>query len=408
MQWIYCILIRLYYFSIVLVSPFNVKAKLWLTGRKNIFERLMSEIQNQPNIIWFHCASLGEFEQGRPVIEEYKLQNPDQKILLTFFSPSGYEIRKNYKGADWVFYLPLDILKNVKQFLEIVQPKKVVFVKYEFWYNYLKSIYKKNIPVYLISAIFRKEQLFFKWYGGWYRKVLSYFSHIFVQNEDSLTLLKSIHVANVSIAGDTRFDRVYNIANQNKDISEAKMFVENSKVLIAGSTWPLDEEILIPYINNSAIDLKFIIAQHEISEKGLARLEKNLKISAVRFSKANNVDLLNARVLIIDSIGMLSLLYKYGNIAYIGGGFGNGIHNILEAAVFGLPVLFGPNHTKFSEATELLSLKGAFSVITYEELSGTLNNLFEKADYLQTTSQITKKYVNDRIGATQKIFSKIN
>jgi 3-deoxy-D-manno-octulosonic-acid transferase len=407
MQFIYCILIKLYYLTILIVSPFNIKAKAWLKGRKNLFERLKIAVNGQANVVWFHCASLGEFEQGRPVIEAYRKQNPEHKILLTFFSPSGYEIRKNYDGADWIFYLPLDTKTNATKFLTIVKPIKVIFVKYEFWQNILKELHKNKMPVYLISAIFRKEQLFFKWYGGWYRKLLNCFTHIFVQNEESFKLLNSISIKHVSVAGDTRFDRVFEIASNAKIINVAAEFSQDHRVIVIGSAWSLDEEILIPYINKSAEKIKFIIAPHEISESSLSRTEKNILIPLVRFSKANESDLKKARVLLIDNVGMLSSLYQYGNIAYVGGGFGKGIHNILEAAVFGLPVFFGHNYQRFSEAVDLISEKGAFSVNSYYELEEKFNELFENDAYCQKISNISKKFVENRIGATYKILEVI-
>lgn len=403
MQFFYCILIRLYYLTILIVSPFNIKAKSWIKGRKNLFQLLNNAIGGQTDVVWFHCASLGEFEQGRPVIEAYKVQNPDHKILLTFFSPSGYEIRKNYNGADWVFYLPLDTRSNVIKFLNIVKPCKVIFVKYEFWKNFLKELSKNNIPVYLISAIFRKDQLFFKWYGGWYRKLLNYFTHIFVQNEESFNLLSDINIVHISVAGDTRFDRVYEIASNAKVIEEAAKFSEGYKIIIVGSAWPKDEEILAPYINKSASEIKFIIAPHEISESALVKTEESISVPVVRFSKALKSDLKTTRVLLVDNVGMLSSLYKYGYIAYIGGGFGKGIHNILEAAVFGLPVFFGTNYHKFSEAVDLISEKGAFSVNSYNELEQHLNRLLSDNVYCQKTSDISKSFVESRIGATKKI-----
>ncbi len=407
MQFIYCILIRLYYLTILIVSPFNIKAKAWLKGRKNLFEKLKIAVNGQTNVVWFHCASLGEFEQGRPVIEAYRKQNPEHKILLTFFSPSGYEIRKNYDGANWIFYLPLDTKANAREFLAIVNPIKVIFVKYEFWQNFLKALHKNKVPVYLISAIFRKDQLFFKWYGSWYRKLLNYFTHIFVQNEESFSLLNSIKVKHISVVGDTRFDRVSDIATNSKTIPEAVAFSEGNRVIVVGSAWPQDEEILIPYINKSPTDIKFIIAPHEISESALTQTEKSILVPVVRFSKALEADLKNARVLLIDNVGMLSSLYKYGKIAYIGGGFGKGIHNILEAAVFGLPVFFGTNYFKFSEAVDLISEKGAFSVNSYNELEKQFTVLFENDIYFQKTSNVSKKFVENRLGATHKIMEVI-
>ena len=407
MQWVYNFIIKFYYFTIVCASPFNLKAKVWLEGRKNLIEKLKIAIGKNSNIIWFHCASLGEFEQGRPVIEAYRKIEPNHKTLLTFFSPSGYDIRKNYNGADWVFYLPLDTNKNVKQFLNIVKPQKVVFVKYEFWYNFLNQLHKNNVPVYLISAIFRKEQMFFKWYGSWYRKILKIFTHIFVQNEESEILLKSINVNNVTIAGDTRFDRVYEIATNCKNISEVQEFSDGYRIIVIGSAWQQDEDVLIPFINKAPQNIKFIIAPHEIKESGLCRLEKNITIPIVRFSQAKQSNLKIAKVLVIDNVGMLSSLYKYGNIAYIGGGFGKGIHNILEAAVFGLPVVFGANYKKFSEAVNLISEKGAFCINNDKELEHQFNELLENETFYNNASNIAKTFVKNRIGATKKILENI-
>lgn len=387
-------------------SFFSNKAKLWISGRKNLLKTLKESIGTEKEITWFHCASLGEFEQGRPVIEEYKRRFPDKKILLTFFSPSGYEIRKNYSGADWIFYLPLDTKSNVRSFLNIVNPEKVIFVKYEFWYNYLRELYVRKVPVFLISANFRKDQLFFKSYGGWYRNILKCFTHLFVQNDESKELLGSIGVKNVTVAGDTRFDRVYSIAIQSKVITEAEIFSEGSKTLIAGSVWPKDEEFLTQYINQANENIKFIIAQHEISESGIDGLEKLLKVKSVRYSKANKENLIESRVLIIDNVGMLSTLYKYGKVAYIGGGFGKGIHNTLEAAVFGQPVIFGPNYLKFSEAVDLINEKGAFTFSSYPQMAEILNQFFDQEEYLIETSDITRRFVKARIGATEKIIER--
>ncbi len=408
MQLLYGVIVRLYYFLILISSPFNLKAKQWITGRRNLFKLLKEAIADQKNIIWFHCSSLGEFEQGRPVMEEYRKQNPEQKILLTFFSPSGYEVRKNYAGADWVFYMPLDVRQYVRKFLNIVNPDKVIFVKYEFWYHFLHEINKRNIPVYLISANFRRDQLFFKSYGNWYRRMLNYFTFIFVQNIESETLLKSIGINSVTVSGDTRFDRVSDIAGHARNIPEAEVFSGNSKVLVAGSTWPQDEELLVPFINKSPGNIKLIVAQHEISESGLSRLERMLQVKSVRFSRADDTNLISAKVLIIDNVGMLSFLYKYGSVAYIGGGFGKGIHNILEAAVFGQPVLFGPNYQKFSEAVELISAKGAFTFSDYGQLDEILNQFFSNVEKLNSASAISKHFVEERVGATGRIMKVIS
>ena len=408
MKVVYSIGIRCYYFLIVFSSLFNSKAKRWLQGRRNIFSSLKDSIGSEKGIAWFHCASLGEFEQGRPVIEEYKKRFPSKKILLTFFSPSGYEMRKNYSEANWVFYMPLDTRKNAKRFLDIINPDIVLFVKYEFWLHFLGELNKRRIPTFLISANFRKDQMFFKSYGSWYRKALSYFSFLFVQNEESKQLLESINIENVTVAGDTRFDRVYSIASQSKGIELAKRFSNGSKILIAGSTWPRDEDFLAEYINKEKGSVKYIIAPHEISEAGIVRLERLLKVSSIRFSRADVAIVDDKKVLIIDNVGMLSTLYKYGNVAYIGGGFGKGIHNILEAAVFGQPVLFGPNYLKFSEAVGLINEKGAFTFSDYAQMEEFLNRFFENEEELDKVSSISMNFVKMRIGATEKILNKIS
>lgn len=408
MQLVYSLIIKIYCFTILCVSPFNVKAKAWLEGRKNLLEKLKIAIGKNSNIIWFHCASLGEFEQGRPVIEEYRKTNKNCKILLTFFSPSGYEIRKNFNGADWVYYLPLDIKRNVKQFLNIVKPQKVIFVKYEFWFNYLNQLKKNNIPVYLISAIFRKEQIFFKWYGGWYRNILNFFTEIFVQNEESKLLLNAINVNNVTVAGDTRFDRVSEIATNRKEIPVINEFADGCKVIVVGSSWAQDEELIITYINKTNNNIKYIIAPHEIKEYNLDKIEKALSFSSDRFSSARAANLKTIKVLIIDNVGMLSSIYSYGNVAYIGGGFGKGIHNILEAAVYGLPVVFGPNYNKFSEAVNLIDENGAFAINNFIDIETIFNKLLNDEEFYNQTSKIAKTFVESRVGATKKIMDKIN
>jgi 3-deoxy-D-manno-octulosonic-acid transferase len=406
MKFLYSIGIGIYYVLILFSSFFNKKAKRWVIGRRNVFSELEKKIRNESEIVWFHCASLGEFEQGRPVIESYRKAFVHKKILLTFFSPSGYEIRKNYSGANWVFYLPIDFKSNAKRFLDIVNPVLIIFVKYEFWLHYISEIHKRKIPLYLISANFRTDQLFFKKYGFEYRKILFYFNHIFVQNELSKNLLNSIGIYSVSISGDTRFDRVYDISLKSEDIDGLDSFCRTNKVFIAGSIWPADEDVLIPFINTSTNKLKFIVAPHEINENALSRFEKKLNIKHVRFSvwKKTHED---AELLIIDNIGMLSKLYKYGQIAYIGGGFGKGIHNILEAAVFGQPIIFGPNYSRFSEAVMLLNLKGAFSINDKEQLIALCNQFIENFDFLNSTSIISSDYIKLNTGATEKILKQI-
>lgn len=385
----------------------NQKAKLWLQGRKGIFNNLQQQLKENERRIWVHAASLGEFEQGRPIIEKIKSEHPEFKIFLTFFSPSGYEVRKNYTGADYIYYLPADTPANARNFVDLVRPEKVLFIKYEYWYNYLSVLKKRNIPVYLCSAIFRDNQLFFKWYGGWYRQMLSLFRHFFVQNDSSRELLASIGISNVTVAGDTRFDRVFAIASQVRENADVAAFVGNHKCLIAGSTWEPDEDLLSAYINQSNFPVKFIIAPHEIHESHIERLEKAIQKTTVRFSTWKQDQTIAANVLIIDNIGMLSSLYRYGNVAYIGGGFGKGIHNTLEAATFGLPVLFGPNYFKFQEAIDLINNGAAFSIEDVDELKTKLNALFENPVLLKDSGQKAADFVRHNIGATDKIMTSI-
>ena len=362
MAFIYNFFIHLYRLIIHFASLFNKKARLWVQGRKNIFENLRIDIGNQKNIVWFHAASLGEFEQGRPVLEGFKKKFPEYKILLTFFSPSGYEIRKNYKEADFVYYLPLDLNKYVDQFLSIVQPKFVFFIKYEFWFNYLKKLNILQIPVFIISANFRKNQHFFKWYGGWFRNNLRNIEWFFVQNQNSKQLLNSIGINNATVSGDTRFDRVVEIASNPQKFPLVEEFVRNNFILLAGSTWPEDEKMLTYLFSINIPNFKLIIAPHEIHEDHILQIEKiysNHK--TIRFSKADKAEIANYNILIIDGMGFLSSLYQYCMLAYIGGGFGKGIHNILEAVTFGKPVVFGPKYQKFMEAVEMVKKGGAFT-----------------------------------------------
>ncbi len=386
-----------------------------MNGRKDIFQKLETKLfeRRTPNaqLLWFHCASLGEFEQGRPLIEKLKSQHPSIKILLTFFSPSGYEVRKNYSGANWVFYLPIDTIANAEKFISIIKPDRVFFVKYEFWFNYLNQLKKSNIPTYLISGIFRKEQHFFKSYGNWFKKQLWCFSHFFVQDENSMVLLKSIGYTNVTISGDTRFDRVYEIAQSVKKIDLVNSFVGNNKIIVAGSTWKEDEKIIADWFNKSklrASNFKLIIAPHEISEPNIQSIIQQFNNSTiVKYSQANEQNIQEAEILIIDNIGMLSSLFQYGTIAFTGGGFGKGIHNILEAATFGLPIIFGPNYKKFVEANELIKLGGAFSItntIEFEKIMQLLND----QNQLTSASAIAKEYVKSSTGATKKILNFIS
>lgn len=399
----YSIGVKSYAFMILIASLFNKKAKLWLTGRKNILKNLKNENFISP--IWFHVSSLGEFEQARPIIEKIKKHFPTQQIILTFFSPSGYEIRKNYNQADFVYYLPIDTKKNAKLFLKIIEPKIVFFVKYDFWKNYIEQIYFNKIPLYLVSGIFREEQIFFKNIGKKYAEILKYFTRHFVQDQKSVDLLKSINIKNVTLAGDTRFDRVIEISEQSEKIEIIENFVGNKFCFIAGSTWLADEKILSEYINNQLKDIKFIIAPHDISENRIIEFLQLLKKNAVRFSKAEINTVNEYSVLIIDNMGMLSSIYKYAKIAYIGGGFGTGIHNVLEAAVYGMPVIFGPNYKKFNEAKDLIDLKAAFSIKNYTDFQNTIDMFMDDEVFLTSTSEKAKYYVGKNKGASQIVLN---
>lgn len=408
MALLYNLGIFLFGIAIRIAALFNQKAKLFVKGRKNWVKTLEMKVDRSASYIWFHCASLGEFEQGRPVIEEIKKQFPQYKIALTFFSPSGYEIRKNYDGADLVCYLPIDTRKNARTFLNILRPEKAFFVKYEFWYNYIRELGNQNIPLFIVSAIFRENQLFFKntpW-GRWYRTMLFQFEHIFIQNEQSATLLKNIGITKFTIAGDTRFDRVAAIANSAKQFPDVEKFKANKLTVIAGSTWKPDEELLAAFINNSD-NIRFIIAPHEVTPSNINRIHQLLKKRVISFSKVQNSDVSDFDVLIIDSIGILSSLYQYGNVAYIGGGFGVGIHNILEAATFKLPIIFGPNYTKFKEAVDLADQKGAFPVHNLTDLNRTLHTLLTDKTELKNVSDVCKKYVEKNVGSTKLIINKV-
>lgn len=402
MLWIYNIGIAFYAILLKFAAFFNQKAKLFTSGRENIFKKIAQKINPNDRPIWFHFASLGEFEQGRPVLEAIKIEQPQQKIIVTFFSPSGYEIRKNYALAD-VFYLPLDTASNAKKFIDLVNPKQAIFTKYEYWYHYFKTLNDRKIPLYLISGIFRPNQAFFKWYGGFYRNILKNVSHFFVQNNESVTLLNSIGITEVSLSGDTRFDSVYENTKNPKKIELIEKFCGNSNVFIAGSTWLPDEKLLVSLIEKHQ-DWRIIIAPHEVDEQHINEIEK-LFPTAIKFSVLSSQFSENSsQILIIDNIGMLSSLYQYANSAYIGGGFGSGIHNTLEAAAFGLPVIFGPKYAKFQEAKDLIAIGAAKSISNAEELIFA----FEYFNTNTEASADAKKYVNDKKGATKMILKLID
>jgi len=386
---------------------FTKKARLWTEGRKNIFGRIQKSITINEKIAWFHCASLGEFEQGRPVIEQFRKLHPQYKILLTFFSPSGYEVRKNYEGADIIYYLPPDTPRNAKRFVELVNPSLVFFVKYEFWFNYFRAFKEKNIPLFVISANFRQGQYFFKWYGGWFRKQLKSISHVFVQNRESLELLEGIGITKVTICGDTRFDRVKAITENVRSFPVIQKFCEGSDIFIAGSTWPPDEKLLVNLINSGKTNYKFIIAPHLVDKLHIASLSEKIKKPFAKYSEAAEENMSRAQVLIIDSIGILSHVYQYGKIAYIGGGFGSGIHNTLEAATFGMPVIFGPKYHKYPEAINLIKEGGAFSICNEKELQDIVMKLYNIPSFLKEASDIARNFVQKNTGATGKILNSL-
>jgi len=406
MTFLYNIGIAAYSGLIGLVAPFNQKAKLLNKGRKDVNAKL-KELSLSDKVVWIHAASLGEFEQGRPVIEAIKAEHPQYKIVLTFFSPSGYEVRKNFELADYVLYLPADTKKNARRFIDAIHPEKVFFIKYEFWYHYLNVLKKRGIPVYGVSMIFRKEQSFFKSYGSWFRKMLSCFEKFYVQDEVSGELLHDIGFRNYAVAGDTRFDRVRDIANESKDFDLIKAFVGEAKqVVVAGSTWAPDEDILIDYIQNDNKDVKLIIAPHEIHAEHIQQIENKLKVPFAKYTVADeNVN--EARVLIVDTIGMLSSIYKYGQVAYIGGGFGVGIHNTLEAATYGMPVLFGPKYKKFKEARDLIELKGGFSINDASAFRAQIELFWNDGQALNSASESSKSYVDKMCGATRLIMDEV-
>jgi|WetSurMetagenome_2_1015567.scaffolds.fasta_scaffold20861_3 3-deoxy-D-manno-octulosonic-acid transferase len=411
MNILYNFFIRLYGIAIRAASLFSPKARDWVTGRKDIFRKLDAAFAAEParagKTAWFHCASLGEFEQGRPVIEQFRAQYPNSRILLTFFSPSGYEIRKDYPGADFVCYLPLDTPSNVSRFLGIAKPALAFFIKYEYWYNYLEELDRRNIPVFMLSAIFRKNQHFFKPWGGWFRERLRRITWFFVQNGESGELLSGIGIKQFTVTGDTRFDRVSAISAEAGSFPEIEKFAGGSKVFVAGSTWPADESIILPLIRARKIPMKFIIAPHEVDQARIEKLVASIKHPVVRLSELNMKNAARARVIVIDSMGILSKMYRFADLAYIGGGFGAGIHNILEAAVYGKPVIFGPNYKRFTEAVDLVGLGGATPVKNGKELKKTVEKYFTDNVHITHAGETSALFVESNKGATRRILDAV-
>ena len=410
---IYNLVIYLYLLGVAIYSRFNEKVRKMWRGEREAFKILREKVDPNAKYVWFHAASLGEFEQGRPLMEQLRKDHPEYKILLTFFSPSGYEVRKNYEGADIITYLPLDTITNARRFLRTVRPVMAFFIKYEFWYNYLHILKHRGVPVYSVSSIFRPEQVFFKWYGRQYGRVLNCFTHFFVQNEISKELLAKIGITDTTVVGDTRFDRVLQIKEAAKQLPIVESFVKDApQVFVAGSSWPPDEEIFIKYFNEHK-NWKLIIAPHVIGEDHLKQIEKLLEgRKVIRYTEAEKMvngqlSMVNDyEVLIINCFGLLSSIYHYGNVAYVGGGFGVGIHNLLEAAVWDVPVFFGPNNQKFQEA-QGLKTSGGFEISSYEDFAAQMDRFAADDAYLQEQGHKAGHFVKGQSGATQKVLSAV-
>lgn len=379
---------------------FNKKVKAMINGHRQTWQLLQNKASE--GYVWFHAASLGEFEQGRPLMEYLKRTHPEKKILLTFFSPSGYEVRKDYEVADLVCYLPFDTPLNARKFIRLARPTEAYFIKYEFWHNYINGLYHKGIPVYSVSSIFRPKQVFFRWYGKPAAQMLRHISHFYVQNQESVELLKTIGIEQTTVVGDTRFDRVIDIRNAAQPLPLVERFAGCWKVLVAGSSWQPDEDVIIPYFNAHP-NLKLVLAPHVVNEAHLQQIEGKIKRPCVRYSAATPKNVAEADCLIIDCYGLLSSIYRYATVAYVGGGFGVGIHNVPEAAVYGVPVIIGPNNQKFREARHLLSLGGCFEIQGADDFNRILNKLTTDKEALQKAGEAAGEYIRQNAGATAKI-----
>ena len=408
MLFLYNLIVQFAGFFLKITAFFSPKMKLFVEGRKVVFPALEQKIKSSDKTIWFHAASLGEYEQGLPVIEKIKEQFPSHKIVVTFFSPSGYEVRKNNTVADVTVYLPLDTKKNAKQFLSLVHPELVFFIKYEYWPNYLAELRKLNTKTYLISGVFRKNQLFFKWYGGFYRKALDTFTYFFVQNDGSKKLLRQLGKTNVAVSGDTRFDRVATILEKDNSLDFISQFKDNKLTVVVGSSWPKDESLLVNFINSNNYDIKFIIAPHNIKQEQIQQLKNSITKKTVLFSEKEGKNLVDFDVFIIDTIGILTKIYSYADIVYVGGGFGNpGVHNLLEPATFGVPILIGPNFSHFAEATALVNMEACVSVNNQKELDEAFANLILNDDIRQEKGHMCSTFVQMNKGATAVILRHI-
>lgn len=407
MSGIYNLLVLASWSILRLLAHVNPKFSLFVKGRKQTLATLRKHISDTDSVIWVHTASLGEYEQGLPVMEQLKLTYPNHKLLLTFFSPSGYEVKKNTAVADVVTYLPMDIKKNVHEFLDAVNPKLVVFVKYEIWPNYLAALKDKNIPTVLVSAIFKKQQIYFKWYGGFMRNALKAFQTFYVQDTNSKSLLNAIGIDHCSVTGDTRFDRVSKILDSNNALEFMDSFTTSAHCFIAGSTWPEDEKLLVAHINNSYSDMKFVLAPHNINKEHSTTLKASIAKPTLLYSEIDGQNLIETQVLIIDTIGLLTKIYSYATLAYVGGAFATGLHNTLEPAVFGIPVVIGPKYSGFKEAVDLVSLGGIISINTQEELTNKLNELYDSKPTIKRIGEINSNYISKNTGATAYIMNNI-
>lgn len=408
MHFTYHILLNIVWFGLHVVALFNAKIKLFVRGRKQTFSILEDKLTSADKTIWMHVASLGEFEQGLPILERLRAQYPKHKLVLSFFSPSGYEVKKNTKAADVVVYLPMDSLSNAKRFLKLVHPELAIFVKYEVWPNYLDQLKKSNTPTILISAIFSKRQIYFKPYGGFMRKSLQKFDTYFVQDDDSKKLLDSIGITKVQVGGDTRLDRVSEILERNNRLDFMDRFKNNQLCLVAGSTWPEDESILIDYINRTEERLKFVIAPHQIKPAHVAKITAALQKPSICYSALGDQNLKEIDVLIIDTIGLLTKIYSYANIAYVGGGFATGLHNTMEPAVFGVPIIIGPQFEGFKEAEDLVREGGIVPVSSKDSFSNLMNDLLTHPTTLQNKGKINSDYINSNKGASDLIMKYIS
>lgn len=402
----YNIAITFYLLGVAIASLFSEKVKKMWRGEREALKILREKIDPKAEYVWFHVASLGEFEQGRPLIERFRAEHPHYKILLTFFSPSGYEVRKNYEGADIICYLPLDTPRNARRFMKMVHPVMAFFIKYEFWYNYLHILKHRGVPTYSVSSIFRDDQIFFRSYGKQYAKVLNCFTHFFVQNEKSRHLLAQIGITQVDVVGDTRFDRVTEIKAACKQLPIVEAFTKGHRTFVAGSSWAVDEDIFIPYFNQRK-DWKVIIAPHVIDEAHLTEIVTKVKGRVVRYTQCTSEEAAQADVLLIDCFGLLSSVYHYGAVAYVGGGFGAGIHNVLEAAVWSIPVIFGPNNKRFQEAQGLIACQGAFEITDAKGFTELLDSFGTNEELMKIAGERAGDYVESCIGATEKVLKKI-